>query len=399
AFPNQATRKQLGHFLKLVELSQLDSVQLHEASTLLQCRKQLRLQAMDLAFIGTNQAKKNPLNLVKDWMLMYPHCQFVLTSHSFQAKIATFCQDKPRLSYLVLNGMKAEDFQLFFQKVIQPIAPRLEPSLMERLVEQQYQDLIKQRNQMERLLQDIETENRRKTRELAEARTMQIAMLPKGRPNHRSVEMEAYMHTAMEVGGDYYDFVEVSDDHLLAVIGDATGHGFKAGIVVATVKSYFQAFGRTMPPAELMMHISTGIQSLGLRNMYMGLCMLEIKGTSVTIWSSGIPPLFHYTKATHEVRQIRIPGMFLGSSILPNLAPRSCHLAQGDILVAMTDGLPEGIERFQEAPAGPIIEQRLLQANRSSAKGVLYELMSLCLQWRKKETSKDDITLLVFMGK
>ena len=87
----------------------------------------------------------------------------------------------------------------------------------------------------------LEADNQRKTKELEEARNLQLSMLPKSVPEVPDLEIAVYMKTASEVGGDYYDFKYDRNGTLIIAIGDATGHGMKAGTMVATIKGIFTA--------------------------------------------------------------------------------------------------------------------------------------------------------------
>jgi len=87
--------------------------------------------------------------------------------------------------------------------------------------------------------QIAEAENERKTKELEEARQLQLSMLPEDLPNLPNLDIAVYMQTATEVGGDYYDFHVGMDGTLTVVVGDATGHGMKAGTMVTATKSLF----------------------------------------------------------------------------------------------------------------------------------------------------------------
>src|SRR5262245_40032695 len=88
--------------------------------------------------------------------------------------------------------------------------------------------------------QEVEAENEQRAKELEEARQLQLSMLPKSVPQLPHVEIAALMKTATEVGGDYYDFHVGADGALTIAIGDATGHGLKAGTVVAVTKGLFK---------------------------------------------------------------------------------------------------------------------------------------------------------------
>jgi hypothetical protein len=84
----------------------------------------------------------------------------------------------------------------------------------------------------------LEAENVRKTQELEEARNLQLSMLPKELPQLPNLDIAVYMKTATEVGGDYYDFHVGMDGTLTVVLGDATGHGMKAGTMVTICKKF-----------------------------------------------------------------------------------------------------------------------------------------------------------------
>ncbi|MEJ7700687.1 MAG: hypothetical protein WKF71_13720 [Pyrinomonadaceae bacterium] len=76
---------------------------------------------------------------------------------------------------------------------------------------------------------ELHAENERRAKELEEARQLQLSMLPKKLPQIPNLEIAAYMKPATEVGGDYYDFHVGADGTLTVAVGDATGHGLKAG--------------------------------------------------------------------------------------------------------------------------------------------------------------------------
>jgi ligand-binding sensor domain-containing protein len=85
----------------------------------------------------------------------------------------------------------------------------------------------------------LQLENDRKTKELEEARQLQLSMLPKELPKLPHLDIAVYMKTATEVGGDYYDFHLHIDGTLTVILGDATGHGMMSGMMVSIMKSLF----------------------------------------------------------------------------------------------------------------------------------------------------------------
>jgi sigma-B regulation protein RsbU (phosphoserine phosphatase) len=118
------------------------------------------------------------------------------------------------------------------------------------------QELLRQKQRTEEALAIIAEDNERKTQELEEARSLQLSMLPQQPPALPYLDVAMTMSTSAEVGGDYYDYKLHDSGDITLVIGDATGHGLKAGIVVATVKSYFQTLAGQYEAIELLRRIS-----------------------------------------------------------------------------------------------------------------------------------------------
>ncbi len=267
------------------------------------------------------------------------------------------------------------------------------------LLRRKNEELREQKAQLETALATIASDHQHKSRELEEARNLQMAMLPQHQPDLPQVRVQAYMHTAYEVGGDYYDFVELGQDHWLIAIGDATGHGFRSGIVVATVKSYFHLMGSQVPPADLLLRISEGIRALTLRHMYMGICLIELKGRQASVYATGMPPLFHYQAQKNKVSTIRKPGMYLGSSLPINQEPTVFTLDPGDLLMAMTDGLPELIDRHHHEKGYEVIRETFHQNHEQDARRILYHFIGLSKKWVEEQEVKDDLTLMLLQGK
>ncbi|MDZ7763821.1 MAG: triple tyrosine motif-containing protein [Melioribacteraceae bacterium] len=122
----------------------------------------------------------------------------------------------------------------------------------------------------------VQAENNRKTKELEEARQLQLSMLPKEIPQLQNLDIAVYMKTATEVGGDYYDFHISMNGTLTIVIGDATGHGMKAGTMVTTAKSLFNSYSSNKDILFSFHEISRCIKEMNYHNLSMCLTMLKI---------------------------------------------------------------------------------------------------------------------------
>jgi serine phosphatase RsbU (regulator of sigma subunit) len=175
--------------------------------------------------------------------------------------------------------------------------------------------LMQERQAREQEIQHrlLEADNARKTRELEAARKLQLAMLPKSIPQPPSLDIAVFMKPATEVGGDYYDFHEAADGTLMAAIGDATGHGTKAGIMVATMKSMFTAAGADADLAQFFNSSTRVLKQMNLGNLYMALTLVKFKNNFMQAVGAGMPPILLYRPVAKSVEELALKGMPLGS--------------------------------------------------------------------------------------
>ncbi|MDZ7625805.1 MAG: triple tyrosine motif-containing protein [Ignavibacteriaceae bacterium] len=119
----------------------------------------------------------------------------------------------------------------------------------------------------------LQLENERKTKELDEARQLQLSMLPKALPNLPHLDIAVFMKTATEVGGDYYDFHVHMDGTLTVILGDATGHGMMSGMMVSIMKSLFMSDRTNKELKPFFENANEAIKDMQLGRLMMGLTL------------------------------------------------------------------------------------------------------------------------------
>jgi serine phosphatase RsbU (regulator of sigma subunit) len=274
--------------------------------------------------------------------------------------------------------------------------------LSERTLEQER--LAREQEVRQRLL---EADNNRKTQELEEARALQLSMLPRSVPEHQRFEFAAYMRTATEVGGDYYDFKLAPDGTLLAAVGDATGHGMKAGFLVSTAKSHVQTIAPQETNADALQRISRGIRNMNLRGMYMCLALVKlshshhhatsatnVSKTEATIAVAGMPPMLVYRAATRTVEKVILKALPLGSVSNASYQQATIELNDNDALLLMSDGLPELFNAANEMLGDTRIEEQFRLAAEHSADEIIKHLQHCADEWSNGAALHDDVTLV-----
>lgn len=240
----------------------------------------------------------------------------------------------------------------------------------------------------------LEIDNNRKTKELDDARKIQISMLPDKIPVVDYLDISVYMKTASEVGGDYYDFDLADDGTLSVVIGDATGHGAKAGILVAATKSLFKYAIRELDPLEVLKKFSLTIKSMKLPKLFIGLSVLKITDKKVIYANAGMPPLLWYNASKNEVEVVLLRGMPLGSVANFPYSQSEINLSKGDIILLMSDGFIETFNDRDEFLGIEKAKKVFMDNTHLSSAEIISKLVNFGIEWSNGKKQSDDITFL-----
>ncbi len=244
-----------------------------------------------------------------------------------------------------------------------------------------------------------ETENERQTKELEEARQLQLSMLPKDLPNLPNLDIAVYMQTATEVGGDYYDFHVGMDGTLTVVIGDATGHGMKAGTMVTTTKSLFNILAPNPDILTTFSEISRVIKGMKFHQLSMCLMLLKIKGNELIVSSAAMPPALIYRKKNQAIEEIFMKGMPLGAMKNFPYTIKESRLEQGDTILLMSDGLPELTNDREEMYGYDRTKTEFHSVGEKEPEEIVSHLKNSASQWTNGKGPDDDVTFVVIKVK
>jgi serine phosphatase RsbU (regulator of sigma subunit) len=259
-------------------------------------------------------------------------------------------------------------------------------------------DLSEQRQRLfeeERARREQEVQQKileRKAAELEEARRFQLSLLPKDVPQLDRFHVAAFTRTATEVGGDYYDF-RVRDQALTVAIGDATGHGAKAGTMVTVIKTLFSSYADEAPGAFLG-SATERIKRMALERMSMALSLAQIDGDRLTISSAGMPPLLVHRGADSRIDEIAFSSTPLGT-LGSTYEQREVPLYEGDTALFMTDGFPELTNEFGQQLGYAAAAEAFANVAGGGAQDVIDGLVAQAREWHGDQPPNDDITFVV----
>jgi len=245
----------------------------------------------------------------------------------------------------------------------------------------------------------VEAENERKTKELEEARQLQLSMLPKELPQLPNLDIAVYMQTATEVGGDYYDFHVSLDGTLTIVVGDATGHGMKAGTMVTTAKSLFNSYAPNPDIIFSFHEITRCIRQMNFGKLSMCLSMVKIKGNKLEMSTAGMPPSFIFRQDTKSVEEHLFQAMPLGTMENFPYIIKDTTLNPGDTILLMSDGLPELQNKNGEVYGYKRTRSGFEDVAEKSSEEIITYLKNEGASWVDNENPNDDVTFVVIKVK
>jgi predicted ester cyclase len=246
----------------------------------------------------------------------------------------------------------------------------------------------------QRLEQEIR-ERERIGQELRLARSIQQASLPKEVPTIEGWQISPYYQPAREVGGDFYDFHLLSEGHVGLVVGDATGKGVPAALVMSSTRSMLRALARgSNSPGEVLEQVNDLLVTDIPSNMFVTCfyAILDPNSASLRYANAGHDlPYLH--RGRGEAEELRARGMPLG--LMPGMGyeEKEIELDVGEGVFFYSDGLVEAHDPKGEMFGFPRLRALIAEHAEEGSLGdfLMDELYSFVGEGWEQE---DDITLL-----
>ena len=243
-------------------------------------------------------------------------------------------------------------------------------------------------------LQRERIERERVEQELQVARRIQQASLPKEVPTLEGWQIAPFYRPAREVGGDFYDFHLLSEGHIGLVVGDATGKGVPAALVMSSTRSMLRALARASnSPGEVLEQVNDLLVTDIPANMFVTCFYTILDPKSGRLRYANAGHDLPYLRRDGDAEELRARGMPLG--LMPGMRYEQKEIAldAGEAALFYSDGLVEAHDPKGEMFGFPRL--RALVANHDEEKSLeetlLEELYSFVGEGWEQE---DDITLL-----
>ena len=243
-------------------------------------------------------------------------------------------------------------------------------------------------------LRRAEEDREREAQELSAARVIQQQLLPKQLPSHPGWRIAAYYQPAREVGGDFYDFLELPDGQLALVAGDVTDKGIPAALVMTTTHSIFRGDAPALvSPGAVLKRANNRLYPAIPSHMFVTCLYAVLDPVTGRLRYANAGHNLPYMATVDGVTELRATGMPLGAMPDMTYAENEVYLSLGDCILLHSDGLVEA-----HNPAGEMFGFPRLQKvveNSSGSEHLIDECLTELREFAGRDwEQQDDITLV-----
>ncbi|MEH0158079.1 GAF domain-containing SpoIIE family protein phosphatase [Limibacter armeniacum] len=254
---------------------------------------------------------------------------------------------------------------------------------------------------LELMSQIVEGEVWKKNIEIA--KTVQERLIPKRWESGDEMEMIVISESAIEVGGDYYDYHKSEEGLFSMIIADVAGKGIKAAFNMAQMKGIFQTLVRMhLSPSELIFRANNALSGCLERSAFITATYYNIdtRQKLISFARAGHCPTLYYQKKEDKAFYFEDKGLGLGilrdESYKQFIMPQEWRYEEGDVMILYTDGIVEAQREDSREQFGYDRLRDFLQQNNSlPVKEICDKLFEEIFDFLGERRLQDDFTLIV----
>ena len=254
------------------------------------------------------------------------------------------------------------------------------------------------------IYEDLKEQERIK-HEFEIARKMQEKLLPGEMPHIPGMQIDGICLPAQELGGDYFDFFKIDDNHLAIAIADVCGKGVSASFLMAEIKGMMMQLTKSYrSPKSLLIELNEMLYRSIDRNSFVTMiyAVLNISKKTVTFSRAGHNPVLKCSSdKSNELLTPKGIGLGIDEGLLfeKNLEEQTTLLAKNDIFLMYTDGIVEAMNSKHEMFGEDLLLNTLVNNRQKNVSLIREAILDNLKTFLKGKPAQDDITLIILKNK
>ncbi len=247
---------------------------------------------------------------------------------------------------------------------------------------------------------ELEIQNQAREHDLKIATEIQAGLLPSKIPQVEGFDIAAFYQPSKEVGGDYYDFIPLDENHMGMVVADVSGKGIPGSMVMTMARSLIRMEGGTnYSAADTLKKVNRVIAKDIRRGMFVTAIymILKIKERRLLVASAGHNPMVVYRKAKGKYDLVNPNGIALGFDKGPiferTIKEEEIQLEKGDRTVIYTDGITESMNSSNEEFGDKTFYELIVKNSEQNSSKFINAIISAVRQHQGDAEQHDDITV------
>lgn len=234
--------------------------------------------------------------------------------------------------------------------------------------------------------------------EIKQVRLIQNSLLPAKLPEVDNFSFGATYIPTEDVGGDYYDYIRMSNDYYGFLVADVSGHGIPAAVIMAITRALVHSYTIDIVSSAEVMNM---INEILCDNIYtndfvsMFYIVINMKTGLCNYASAGHHPVLYFDKSKMMVHELKAKGLFLGTFERIEFEEKNISINKGDILLLYTDGLVDVQNRSDKFYSIDRLIGKLILFNEENPQNIVKHILDDVKEFSEGRAYLDDLTMLI----
>jgi len=237
--------------------------------------------------------------------------------------------------------------------------------------------------------------------DMIKARAVQAGLMQKP-PEVAGFKFSACYEACTDISGDFYQYIRLPDGRVGFAMGDVSGHGVQAGLIMSMAKKTFEIYASMgLSPADTLSRVNDAIaRDLGGKLFIsMVYALLDPIERKITWARAGHTPSLRYNPDDDQIEEIKPPGMVVGMKTGPmfrnSIQEQVTTVRSGDVILLYTDGITETMNLQQEEFDTERLVDVMRRFSKEGAEVLVSRIMEIIRHFRGPQPPADDSTLMV----